>query len=184
MPGCEDNIFLQANLFEFNPDQPFDVVNSLGVLHHTADCQAAIRRVLQWIAPKGYLHLGLYHLYGRRPFLGYFADLRARGASETDQYEAFKELNSSITDETHMLSWFRDQVLHPHETQHTYEELHDVLTSEGFIIEATSINNFKRLPSLKLLIEMERRLEDKSKEALYRRKRYFPGFVVVWARRR
>ena len=183
MPGCENNRFEEANLFEFQPDGPFDVVNSLGVLHHTPDCHAAIRRVMEWVAPNGYLHLGLYHLYGRRPFLDYFADLRAKGASETDQFEAFKALNPNITDETHLLSWFRDQVLHPHETQHTYEELHALLTSQGFVIEATSVNNFKRLPELNTLIEMERKLEDKSRDALYRKHRYFPGFVVVWARR-
>jgi hypothetical protein len=126
----------------------------------------------------------LYHLYGRRPFLEYFAGLRAKGASETDQYEVFKALNPSIVDETHMLSWFRDQVLHPHETQHTYEELHTLLTSEGFTIEATSINNFGPLPNLDALIEMEQRLERRSYEALHKKKRYFPGFVIVWARRR
>ena len=183
IPGCEQNSFVEANLFEFEPDQPFDVVNSLGVLHHTPDCHGAIRRVLRWIKPDGYLHLGLYHSYGRRPFLDHFANMRRNGASEADQYDAFKELNPDITDDTHLLSWFRDQVLHPHETQHTYEELHDLLKSEGFVIKATSINNFKRLESLERLIDMERRLEDRSKYMLYRKKRYFPGFVVVWAQR-
>ena len=183
MPGCESNVFREANVFEFVPDQPYDVVNSLGVLHHTPDCHGAIRRALTWVAPGGYFHLGLYHLYGRRPFLEYFEQLRLAGASETERYEAFKVLNPNITDETHMLSWFRDQVLHPHETQHTYEEIHELLRSEGFVIEATSINNFKRMPSLSTLIEMERRLEDRSKRVLYEKKRYFPGFVVVWARR-
>ena len=183
MPGCEENTFVAANVFEFEPAQPFDVVNSLGVLHHTPDCHGAIRQALKWVAPTGHIHLGLYHLYGRRPFLDYFARLRAEGASDAQLYEAFKELNPDIVDETHMLSWFRDQVLHPHETQHTYEELHQLLAAEGFIIESTSINNFKTLPSLAELVAMERRLEERSKHALYRKKRYFPGFVVVWARR-
>jgi cyclopropane fatty-acyl-phospholipid synthase-like methyltransferase len=183
MPGNQHGEFIEANLFEFEPDGRFDVVNSLGVLHHTPNCHAAIRRVIRWIAPEGYLHLGLYHLHGRRPFLDYFKALRAKGASETDLYTAFKRLNPNITDETHLLSWFRDQVLHPHETQHTYEELQQLLASEGFKVEATSINNFRRMPSLATLIEMERKLEDRSKRMLYDKKRYFPGFVVVWARR-
>ena len=183
MIGCEEAKFIAANVFEFDPGRRFDVVNSLGVLHHTPDCHAAIRRVLRWVAPGGYLHLGLYHLYGRKPFLDHFAELQSEGASEAQLYDEFKRLNAEISDETHMLSWFRDQVLHPHETQHTYEEIAELLQSEDFVVESTSINRFKRLPKLERLIEMERRFEQASRVALYRKRRYYPGFFVVWARR-
>jgi carbamoyltransferase len=183
MRDCDDVQFIHANVFEFQPDQPFDVVNSLGVLHHTPDCHAAIRRVLDWVAPAGYLHLGLYHLYGRTPFLEHFAKLRADGASQDHLYEEFRQLNPNITDETHMLSWFRDQVLHPHESQHTFEEIQQLLAAEGFVVEATSINKFKRLPSVEKIIELERAFTAASEAALYRKRRYYPGFFVVWARR-
>jgi carbamoyltransferase len=183
MPGCETNEFIEADLFDFQPEQPFAMVNSLGVLHHTPDCHAAIRHVLQWVAPGGYVHLGLYHLYGRRPFLDHFANLRASGASEAQLYDEFKKLHPNMTDETHLLSWFRDQVLHPHETQHTYEEIQELLALEGFVVEATSINNFKLLPALDRLIGLERQLGEVAKRALYQKKRYYPGFFVVWARR-
>ena len=183
MDGCEENKFIAVDLFEYEPDRPFDVVNSLGVLHHTPDCHAAVRRVLGWVAPGGYVHLGLYHLYGRKPFLDHFKKLQADGASEEQLYQEFTQLNANITDETHMLSWFRDQVLHPHETQHTYEEIRRLLAAEGFVVEATSINNFKGLPSLENAIQLERRLAETSKVALYRKCRYYPGFFVVWARR-
>ncbi len=183
MEGCERASFQAADVFRFQAAGTFDVVNSLGVLHHTEDCHAAIRRVLSWVAPQGRLHLGLYHLYGRRPFLGHFAELRDKGASEERLYAEFKRLNPEIKDETHMQSWFRDQVLHPHETQHTYEEIDDLLRSEGFVIEATSINGYKRLPGRERLIRMERELEQASRSALYKKHRYYPGFFVVWARR-
>ena len=183
MRGCESVEFIEANVFEFQPDHSFDVVNSLGVLHHTPDCHAAIRRVLDWVAPNGYLHLGLYHLPGRTPFLEHFAKLRADGASEDQLYEEFAQLNPSITDDTHMLSWFRDQVLHPHESQHTFEEIQRLLKQHDFIVERTSINNFKPLPSLEKIVELESRFVAASKAALYRKRRYYPGFFVVWARR-
>jgi 2-polyprenyl-3-methyl-5-hydroxy-6-metoxy-1,4-benzoquinol methylase len=183
MAGSESLRILEANVFEFRSAGVFDVVNSLGVLHHTPDCHAAIRQVTQWVAPNGYLHLGLYHKYGRQPFLAHFARMRAEGASELELYEEFRRLNPNIADETHLRSWFRDQVLHPHETQHTYEEMHELLASEGFVIEATSINKFKKLPHISKLIEMEKELESVSRKALYRDGRYFPGFFVLWARR-
>ena len=139
MPGCEKNQFIEANLFDYQADRPFDIVNSLGVLHHTPDCHEAIRRVLKWIAPGGFLHLGLYHLYGRSPFLKHFARLQADGASDSELYDEFRKLNPDISDETHLLSWFRDQVLHPHETQHTYEEVQSLLVDEGFVMNGARI---------------------------------------------
>jgi 2-polyprenyl-3-methyl-5-hydroxy-6-metoxy-1,4-benzoquinol methylase len=182
MAGCEALRFHEASLFEFRPDAPFDVVNSLGVLHHTPDCHAAIAQVIQWIAPGGHLHLGLYHEYGRRPFLDHFAKLRER-ASEQELYDEFARLNPNITDATHMRSWFRDQVLHPHETQHTYEEIHALLESQGCVVESTSINRFGPLPPLERAIELERGLRQVSLDSLYKQGRYYPGFFVVWARK-
>lgn len=183
MPGCESVRFVADSVFLFDPKEQFDLVNSLGVLHSTPDCHAAIRRILPWLRPQGRLHLGLYHYYGRKPFLEHFAEMQQRGASDHDLYEEFRSLSPDITDETHMQSWFRDQVLHPHETQHTYEEIHALLTGEGFEIEATSLNNFKRLPPLEEAVALEKRCEETSRHALLRERRYYPGFFSVWARR-
>ena len=82
MPGCEHVEFVEANIFEFQPPTGFDIVNSLGVLHHTPDCHAAVRRVVDWIEPGGYLHLGLYHEFGRRAFLDHFRERIDRGWSK------------------------------------------------------------------------------------------------------
>jgi SAM-dependent methyltransferase len=181
--GGERATFVQSDVFDFEPSDTFDVVSSLGVLHHTHDCHAAIRQAVKWVAPGGYLHLGLYHLYGRRPFLQHFAKIRAAGGSEEDQYREFARLNPNITDETHLTSWFRDQVLHPFETQHTFAEIAGLLEEEGFGIEATSINRFKRMPEMTKLFAMEKEYEALSERALNRRGKYFPGFFVVWARK-
>lgn len=183
MPGGQNVKFQAASVFEFDPGEQFELVNSLGVLHSTPDCHAAIRRVLPWVAPEGRLHLGLYHYYGRKPFLEHFARLQSQGLSDHELYEEYRSLNPDITDETHMLSWFRDQVLHPHETQHTYEELHEILSAEGFLIEATSLNNFGPLPSLEETIALEKRCEQISERAITEERRYYPGFFSVWARR-
>ena len=183
MTGCEQNEFVAANVFDFDPEKRFDVVNSLGVLHHTADCHGAIRRIINWIEDGGYLHLGLYHEYGRRPFLQYFQNLRNEGASESELYTEFGRLNPNISDETHLLSWFRDQVLHPHETQHTFEEIYRLLVSIGLVVERTSINKFQKWSSVDELFDLERQMERASKKALYSENRYYPGFFVVWARK-
>ncbi len=174
--------FEQANLFEYTPSDAFDVVNSLGVLHHTPDCVGAIRRVAGWVTPGGYLHLGLYHHYGRKPFLDHFARLRDAGATEAQLFETFKALAGDITDETHLESWFRDQVLHPHETQHTFEEIGALVQALGFEIEAVSLNGDKRRPDMANLVAFEKTMTRRSERALAKG-RYFPGFFVIWARR-
>jgi carbamoyltransferase len=184
MTGCQNVQFLEADVFNYEPDGQFDVVNSLGVLHHTANCHAAIRRVLHWVAAKGFLHLGLYHSYGRQPFLEHFARLRQEGGSDAALYQEFARLNPEITDSTHLLSWFRDQVLHPHETQHSFEEIYGLLESSGFHVEATSINHFQAIGSVDTLFQQEKTYARFSENALYKKGRYFPGFFVVWARRR
>jgi carbamoyltransferase len=183
MPGAERTEFLECDLFNYEPSAPFDVVNSLGVLHHTSDCHAAIRRILSWVSPGGYLHLGLYHSYGRRPFLDHFAKMQVQGASEADLFKEFARLNPEISDPTHLLSWFRDQVLHPHETQHSFDEIHRLLDEEGFRVEATSINRFKPIRSFEDIVRQEKDCERLSQAALHRKGRYFPGFFVVWARK-
>lgn len=182
MPGCEENQFVEGSVFEYEPGRSFDVVNSLGVLHSTPDCHGAIRRAISWIAPRGYFHLGLYHLYGRRPFLQHFADLQEQGHSDAELFEEFKRLTPDITDETHLMSWFRDQVLHPHETQHTYEEIEPLLAENGLRVLSVSFNGFRKLPSHDEVIAMERHCEEISRVALQRH-RYYPGFFSVWAQR-
>ena len=58
-----------------------------------------------------------------------------------------------------------------------------MLESQGCVVEATSINEFRRLPPLERLLEMEQKLEETSRTTLYQKGRYYPGFFVVWAKR-
>ncbi|MSR77656.1 MAG: methyltransferase domain-containing protein [Candidatus Omnitrophica bacterium] len=180
----EDRVrFLVADIFKFVPERQFDVVNSLGVLHHTYDCHAAIIKCIQWIKKGGYFHLGLYHHYGRKPFLDFFKHMKEGGSSEADLYQAFKGLNKNITDETHMRSWFRDQVLHVHETQHTYQEIAPLLEKNGLRILSTSINQFNANPKYDEIVEKEKSMEQFSRKVLEKEKRYYPGFFTIWAQK-
>ena len=77
-----------------------------------------------------------------------------------------------------MYSWFRDQVLHPHETQHTFEELVSIFNSAGYSIISTSINNFKKINDTNEIVCNEKKLYYNAKEKL-KIKEYFPGFFVT-----
>jgi SAM-dependent methyltransferase len=176
-----DDISTQvADIFEFEPPRHFDVVNSIGVLHHTRDCHGAIRRICSWLQPGDHFHLGLYHCYSRRPFLDHFKRMQEHGASVVEMFEEFRSLKFGLSDDVNLYSWFRDQVIHPHETQHSFEEIADLLEQHGFQVCSTSINNFKRLPDRQSLIEMEKALEEHSRSRL-KQGHYFPGFFTILA---
>ena len=173
-----------ADLFLYRPSSPFDVVVSHGVLHHTNNCQAAVRHVCEhFVRPGGHVFIGLYHKDGRRPFLHHFRAMKERGASEDEMLEHYKQLHSQLDDEILLRSWFRDQVLHPHETQHTLAEMIPVLEEAGMEMISTSINHFEPVGSLQSLFEEEKRLGEIGLRRL-QDNQYFPGYFVFLARKK
>ncbi len=63
--GRENVRILQADLFHlpFRPDT-FDIVYSLGVLHHTPDCEKAFRQLVPFVCPGGRLCVWVYGKMG------------------------------------------------------------------------------------------------------------------------
>ena len=172
-----------ADLFKFEPNEKFDICISLGVLHHTNNCIAAIQRCVEnYVTPGGYFYVGLYHLYGRRPFLQHFENLSAGGASEGDLLKEYSRLSKVKTDDTHLYSWFRDQVLHPHETQHTLKDITEVCANSGAKLVSTSINQFKDFKSESELFDQELAYEAISQQRISEGK-YFPGFFTALYRK-
>lgn len=176
--------FRIEDLFLYRPERPFDVVVSLGVLHHTDNCHAALRYVFsRCVRPGGFALIGLYHEFGRRPFLRHFLDLRTKCVGEEQLFQEFRRLfGAQGLDETHVRSWFRDQVLHPHETRHTLGELLPILRESGMRLLATSLNDFKPVASFEAVAEREPEWEQVAAEKLASGT-YFPGFFTIFIRR-
>jgi SAM-dependent methyltransferase len=179
--------FRHQNLLDASQLGTFNLVNSLGVLHHTYDLREALSCVAGLVAEEGFLHLGLYHKYGREPFLDLFKRFRAHAKAgslvEEEAFTLFCEMNRVISDEQFMRSWFRDQVLHPWETLHTLEEVTGLLAVHGFELRSTSINRFQEIRDLPALFEEEKKYYEYSIERNVRQKIYFPGFFTVLAQR-
>lgn len=176
--------FVESNLFAFAPEHKFDLVTSIGVLHHTADCLGALFRLCDHLVrPGGFAFVGLYHRLGRAPFLDYFAKLRAEGTDEETLYRIFTAMfTDQALDETHARSWFRDQVLHPHETQHTLSDVLPVLEAARMSLIATSFNDYRRGEKLEAVLEQEQGLAEQARVELAAG-RYFPGFFCFLARK-
>ena len=57
--------FIQADIFELPLSDAFDVVYSLGVLHHTPDPPEAFRRIVRLVKPGGVISVRLYASYNK-----------------------------------------------------------------------------------------------------------------------
>jgi SAM-dependent methyltransferase len=174
--------FVVGDLFEFEAT-PADLVTCVGVLHHTRCARDGFERIQRFAGPGKYIYLGLYHLHGRKPFLELFRDLVSR-EGEDAAFRRYAELDSTRRgDRMHARSWFRDQVLHPHESSHTLGEVAGWLAAAGFEIERTSINRFEPFDRIEALLDAEKGYEELSRRANVIEGRYFPGFFTVLARR-
>ena len=183
--GTEGRVhFRECDVFEFHTSKRYDLIVSLGVLHHTGDARGALERLVRYLAPGGHVYLGLYHAPGRRVFLDAMWRI-AREEGEEAAFERYRELDRvHAADETLARSWFRDQVLHPHETQHTLREVCGWFDEMELELVTTSINRFQPISDRELLFDLELGYEETSRRALFEENRYFPGFFTALARRR
>ena len=182
--------FYVEDLFNFKPSQKFDLVVSIGVLMCTNDCMAAIRSLIRnMLKSEGSIYIGLYHTHGRKPFLNYFKNLQKKGYSEEQLLEEYVKIHSNLKDDIHIKSWFRDQVLHPHETLHTLEEIIPIFESEGMRVNFTSINKYNEIAydkdgydkdQINEIFKKEKKMKEISEQALVD-KRYYPGFFTFSA---
>jgi cyclopropane fatty-acyl-phospholipid synthase-like methyltransferase len=177
-----DITFVESDLFDFSSANPVDLVASIGVLHHTHNARQAFEHIQQFVKRKGFVFLGLYHLYGRKVFLKYFKDICDKEGEEV-AFQRFKSLDFSYKNETFLRSQFRDQVLHPHETLHTLEEVLEWLQENGFILRSTSINRFEKIKNTKDMIELEKEYEKISFQKTHVENCFFPGFFTIMAQK-
>jgi 2-polyprenyl-3-methyl-5-hydroxy-6-metoxy-1,4-benzoquinol methylase len=62
--GDRDIRLIQSSIFEFPSGERFDIVIADGVLHHTADTAAALRRCAAFVNDGGLLVFGLVNIWG------------------------------------------------------------------------------------------------------------------------
>ena len=178
-----DTKFINKDFLTYDNKKKFYFVSSIGVLHHTKDCLHSIKIITKkYLKKNGYFFLGLYHKFSRKPFLDHFQKLRDKKVKNKILFKKFKNLRSG-SDKVNDLSWFRDQVLHPHETQHSFEEIYQCLKKNNLKVISTSINKFKKISSIRKIFTIEKRFEKIATEKI-KNGIYFPGFFVVLSKKK
>ncbi len=121
--------------------QQFDMVDSVGVIHHMRDPAAGLRALLACLRPGGLLRLGVYSRSGRDAVVRF----RARQAKSRADPAALREIRHDIVQagdqgpyadllqfrDFYNLSGCRDLLLHEQECQFTIPELRALLEAHG-----------------------------------------------------
>jgi ubiquinone/menaquinone biosynthesis C-methylase UbiE len=175
--------FSVQDLFTYQPESQFDLVISSGVLHCTHDCMGALRRLCRvFVREGGYLYIGLYHSYGRKAFSEFVENMKRSGLSEDAMFDKYAAIQTRRQDPLVLMSWFRDQVLHPHESHHTLKEVCTNMQKEKCDLVSTSITGFSAADDLSQLFELEKSYEELGRQKL-RQNEYYSGFFRVLARK-
>ena len=181
---CLSTDFMVKSVFDLKEKDLFCKNKSLfvmsnGALHHTENCLSAIEIILKKASSsnkKISFLIGLYHLYGRKPFLDHFNNLKKEKKSEDFLRREFHSLRGLSTDKLNNESWFQDQVNHPLETQHTLGEIFPLFSKYKFELINTSLDKFSG-SRIDEILKNEKNQYDLGINALKDR-RYFPGYFT------
>jgi SAM-dependent methyltransferase len=134
--------YAQADILELGTiGRQFDLIESLGVLHHLADPWAGWDGLLALLRPGGFMLVGLYSARARRPVVEARARMAKRGSSAEDIRTFRQELiegddpraDASIleSEDFFSLSGCRDLLFHVQEQHMRLPEIAGFLQSRG-----------------------------------------------------
>jgi len=155
--------YAQADILELERNlggRQFDLIESLGVLHHLADPWDGWRALLSLLRPGGFMLLGLYSEMARRPVMAARARIAERGAEDIRSFR--QELIQSgdpgayasilESEDFFSLSACRDLLFHVQEQRMTLGEIAGFIQSHnlgllGFELDETVLAAYrKRFP--------------------------------------
>ncbi|MDD5175802.1 MAG: tetratricopeptide repeat protein [Sterolibacterium sp.] len=158
--------YAQADLLKLcSPGRSFDIIESVGVLHHLADPLAGWRVLLSLLRPGGFMRLGFYSEAARRNIVKARAFIAEQGygatANEIRQCrQHLMDLEKSVdfgaiikSSDFFSISTCRDLLFHVQEHRMTLTGIDDFLRENnlvflGFEIDASAIGAYKlRFPN-------------------------------------
>lgn len=142
--GLDNIAFAQADILELSGmDERFDLIESVGVLHHLADPMAGWRRLVAALKPGGVMRIGLYSELARRGVVAGRALIAELGLAPTDRdIRAFRQRVMAAPegdpirgpmrlDDFYSLSECRDLLFHVQEHRFTIPQIAAALETLG-----------------------------------------------------
>ena len=142
--GVANIEFHRADILDLGAFEPgFDVISSVGVLHHMADPARGLQRLAELLLPGGYLMLGLYSELARRDIVELRSLIARHGFAPTIEGiracrrfvrdhagDRFRSLVDEAVD-FYSTSMVRDLLFHVEEHRFTIREIRDLLAQNG-----------------------------------------------------
>jgi len=137
--GATNVVFRQADLRELGEDERYDVITSVGVLHHLADPLEGLRALARHLRAEGTMTIGVYSREARAPL----AEFRALAGDERDLRRARKRIFDALPAHRHAelesidffeLGHFRDTLFHAHEVELSRDELLAMIDAAGLTV--------------------------------------------------
>ncbi len=114
--------FDRADLFEFSPTERFDIVFSLGVLHHTESAKKSFEKIVSFCRPGGFACVGLYNKFGRMRHRLKRVLLKAIAGNNVEKrMELAKKLFPAVREKD--AAWLADKFGQLHESYHSVSEV-------------------------------------------------------------
>jgi tetratricopeptide (TPR) repeat protein/2-polyprenyl-3-methyl-5-hydroxy-6-metoxy-1,4-benzoquinol methylase len=142
--GMQNIEYAQADILKLGDfTRKFDIIESVGVLHHLSDPFAGWRILLSRLRPEGFMHLGFYSELARRHEVKAREFIAARGYKSTPEdirrfRRDFAFRNSSVeiewlgtTQDFYSMSECRDLLFHVQEHRLTLDQIESFLADLG-----------------------------------------------------
>ena len=158
--GITNLEYLQADILKLHQlEKKFDIIDSVGVLHHMEEPMAGWKVLTNLLKPSGLMRIGLYSELARQEIVKIRKEIALKkvGTSETEIREYRQSLAES-NDEDHQqltkssdfysLSTLRDLIFHVQEHRFTIPQIKNCLEELGLkfcgFINKDAISNFRK----------------------------------------
>ena len=159
--GVTNLEYLQADILKLDQlDQVFDIIESVGVLHHMNEPMSGLRVLTDLLKPGGLIKIGLYSELARQHIVDVREEITSQnvGTSDVDIRKLRRSLAES-NDKSHQLltewgdffslSMLRDLILHVQEHRFTLPQIKNYLDELGLKFcgfdNSDTISNFRKL---------------------------------------
>ena len=137
--------YAQADILELESARQFDLIESLGVLHHLADPWAGWEKLLSLLRPGGFMLLGLYSEAARRPIRDAGASLAGHGADAIRRFRQDLIRNGASraildSEDFFSLSGCRDLLFHVQEQHMRLPQIAGFLQSHNLRLLGLEVN--------------------------------------------
>ncbi len=146
--GLKNIEFICADIYSYKAEQPFDIINSYGVIHHLPEPRRAVENLSKALKDDGLMIVWLYHKYGEfdRMLCREVINTLISDKNDFDSAaELMRDLNYKLSEERYgertygdslnikdELSKDADAFLHPHVMPYTFDEASMLLKDCGF----------------------------------------------------